>query len=588
MSVMKYKDPSSGEWVKVGGIFSDGSGNDTIPEYVRAEAERVAKLVQSRQNPNTITFFACSDTHYYSPDNATAYANAAKIHEAVVSMGQAMGLIREQVHIDFAAMLGDMTWDSIESGTDEVLSEMRFVNVCLSEGFGNLPQFRMEGNHDDAYESGMNLTAAQIFANIGAWNDGAVYGDRASGYCYRDFEGVKLRVIALNSSQYSGSAAQFNPEQITWLAKALDLSNKGADWRSIILSHHPLDWGRNGGTDPTSTINAASGLIASFHGHIHNFLTGTVTNTELPRISIPNAGYSRENQYGESYGINWKEGTTYSKTPGTVENTSFCVVTIDLAEKKIYADHYGAGYDRIIPYDGAELNTFTVTNHLTHVSNSNQSAVVNEGSAYSATLTADDGYAISSVTVTMGGNPVAVSGSTINIASVTGNIVITATAVESPTGGNYTNLVPKATTTPGGTEIYDGKGYKDGYYVSSGQNFNADAACVAVGFIPFKTDDVIYIRCPNADITTNSHVRFYTYYSDGDTQLLSATLASVDADEFNWVNGNGTVMATVNRLGERYYKLTPSVSEYTGNHYYRISLYGTGEGLIITHNEPIE
>ena len=338
----------------INGTSYDGSEavavvTDPIPSYVRTEAERVAKVVQSRQNANTITFLACSDIHYYSPDNASSNVNADKMHEAVVSMGQAMGLIRERCHIDFAAMLGDMTWDYGETH-DEALAEMRFVNTCLSEGFGSLPQLRMEGNHDDGYESGASLTAGEIFANIGAWNDGAVYGDRAAGYCYRDFEDVKLRVITLNSSQYSGSAAQYNAEQVTWLTEVLDLSEKGEDWCSIVVGHHPLDWGRNGGVDPVPVVKSAGGLLGTFHGHIHNFLVGDITGTEVKRIAIPNAGYSRENQYGTSYGVNWKESTTYSKTPGTAQNTSFCVVTIDLEQQKIYADHYGAGYSREIDY----------------------------------------------------------------------------------------------------------------------------------------------------------------------------------------------------------------------------------------------
>ena len=322
---------------------------DPIPDHIRKEAERVAEVVRSRQNANTITFLACSDIHYYSPDNAASNVNAEKMEEAVVSMGLAMELIRQQVDIDFAAMFGDMTWDNGET-KDELLAEMRFVNDCLYNGFYGIPQFRFEGNHDDAYESGNALTSDDIFENIGSGNEGAVYGNSEAGYCYRDFEKVKLRVICLNSSQYSGSSFLMDSAQVAWLENALDLSSKGTDWRSIILSHHPLDWGKAGGENPTEVINSATGLIASFHGHIHNFLTGTVSNTELPRISIPNAGYSRENQYDEAYGINWKESTTYNKTPGTAENTSFCVITIDLAEEKIYADHYGAGYDRIISY----------------------------------------------------------------------------------------------------------------------------------------------------------------------------------------------------------------------------------------------
>lgn len=586
MSVIKFKNPETGEWVTVGGIYSNGSGNDAIPAYVRTEAERVAKVVQSRQNANTITFFACSDIHYSSPTNASPHVYAQQMEEAAASMGQAMGLIRQRVHIDFAAMLGDMTWDYGEASSDEILKEMQFVNACLSEGFGSIPQLRMEGNHDDAYESNNDLTAAQIFANIGAWNEGAVYGDRAAGYCYRDFEGVKLRVICLNSSQYSGSAAQYNAEQVTWLAKALNLSSKGAYWRSIIIGHHPLDWGRNGGTDPTATINAASGLIASFHGHIHNFLTGTVTNTELPRIGIPNAGYSRENQYGESYGINWKENTTYSKTPGTAQNTSFCVITIDTAKKKIYADHYGAGYDRVISYDDLVMAYIVVTNNLTNITNSNTATIVEEGKAYSATLTANSGYTISNVTITMGGTDItstAYSGGNITIGAATGPIVITATAEATSTPDvppvGYTNLVTTSID-PATGEVYNGvgKGYKNDVYGSdSGEGSTPDTSCVLTGLIAYGNgrDTPIYIK--GADITAASHCRILGFDINRKCYFQAAAGSSINT------------YFTVESLGDKYYKVTPITSKITGQtDYLRFSLIGEGENLIITINEPIE
>ena len=584
----------------INGTAYDGSKavsvvTDPVPSYVRTEAERVAKVVQGRQNANTITFLACSDIHYYSPGNASSNVNADKMHEAVVSMGQAMGLIRERCHIDFAAMFGDMTWDYGETH-DEALAEMRLGNTCLSEGFGSLPQLRMEGNHDDGYESGASLTAGEIFANIGAWNEGAVYGDRAAGYCYRDFDSVKLRVIALNSSQYSGSAAQYNAEQVTWLAKALNLSEKGAGWRSIILGHHPLDWGRNGGTDPTATINAASGLIASFHGHIHNFLVGTVSNTDLPRIGIPNAGYSRENQYGESYGINWKESTTYSKTPGTATNTSFCVVTIDTAAKKIFADHYGAGYDRVIPYDDVVLATYTVTNNLTNVTNSSSATEVEEGWSYSATLTAFGGYAIASVVVKMGGVDItstAYSGGKITISSVTGDIVITAVAVESDTPDqppvSYTNLVPTsidpATQAIYGVD-YNGDGTPDGYkndvYGSgAGEGSSADANCVLTGLITYGNDISTPIYVKGADVTTASHCRILGFDNKYDCYFQAAAGSAI------------TTYFTVETLdaSAKYYKVTPIRSAITGQtDYLRFSLINPdgGANLIITVGEPIE
>lgn len=560
-----------------------GSVADSIPDYIREEAERVAKVVESRQNANTITFLACSDIHYYSPNNATPNVNAEKIEEAVVSMGLAMELIRKQVDIDFAVMFGDMTWDYGET-RDEQLAEMRFVNDCLYNGFHGIPQFRIEGNHDDAYGAGNELTSAEIFENIGAWNDGAVYGDKDAGYCYRDFEKAKLRVICLNSSQYSGGSFLMDSAQVDWLKTVLDLSNKGADWQSIILSHHPLDWGKAGGENPTEVINSATGLIASFHGHIHNFLTGTVTNTKLPRISIPNAGYSRENQYDEAYGTNWKESTTYRKTPGTAENTSFCVVTIDLAEEKIYADHYGAGYDRIIPYGNAELANFKVDNQLTNVNNSNPSSVVKEGSEYRATLKASQGCQLKSVTVTMGNDSVEVNGGIIHIPTVTGDIVITAVAEKSSSSTNYTNLVPSATAAINGTEIYNGNGYQNGAYVSDGGTFGSDPDCVAVGYLKLNAGDVIYIS--GADLAKQNHVRLYIQSQNGNAYRYFLNPIINDGQ---WADASGNVGMTIEKLGNMYYKLTP-VSGLIGSEavYYRVSLCGTGENLVITHNEPIE
>lgn len=75
---------------------------------------------------------------------------------------------------------------------------------------------------------------------------------------------------------------------------------------------------------------------------------------------------------------------------------------------------------------------FSVTQNLTNCSSSYSREVTEGGTAFAATLTADVGYTINTVTITMGGTDVSqyYSGGTINIPSVTGNIVITATAVE--------------------------------------------------------------------------------------------------------------------------------------------------------------
>lgn len=83
---------------------------------------------------------------------------------------------------------------------------------------------------------------------------------------------------------------------------------------------------------------------------------------------------------------------------------------------------------------GGGVTSFDVTNDLTNVNNSNAAVSANEGSAYLAALTADTGYTIDSVEVTMGGTDVTATAynsdnGVIYITNVTGAIVITATAV---------------------------------------------------------------------------------------------------------------------------------------------------------------
>ena len=78
---------------------------------------------------------------------------------------------------------------------------------------------------------------------------------------------------------------------------------------------------------------------------------------------------------------------------------------------------------------------YSITNTLTNCTNSNSATTINEETAYSATLTAISGYIMSTVTITMSGTDITSTAydsetGAISIASVTGNIVITAEAIE--------------------------------------------------------------------------------------------------------------------------------------------------------------
>lgn len=77
---------------------------------------------------------------------------------------------------------------------------------------------------------------------------------------------------------------------------------------------------------------------------------------------------------------------------------------------------------------------YTVTNTLTNCTSNNSATTATQGTSYSATITASDGYTLdgATVSVTMGGTNItstAYADGVITIANVTGDIVVTATAV---------------------------------------------------------------------------------------------------------------------------------------------------------------
>lgn len=85
--------------------------------------------------------------------------------------------------------------------------------------------------------------------------------------------------------------------------------------------------------------------------------------------------------------------------------------------------------------DPSEVTYFNVQQILAHVSSSYAESSIDSGDAFEATLTADDGYTIGNVVVTMGGEDItstAYDSTTdeISIASATGDIVVMATASE--------------------------------------------------------------------------------------------------------------------------------------------------------------
>lgn len=87
---------------------------------------------------------------------------------------------------------------------------------------------------------------------------------------------------------------------------------------------------------------------------------------------------------------------------------------------------------------------YTITNTLSNATNTNTATEIEENQSYTATITANEGYSINSVIITMGGKDITntvYNNGNINIANVTGNLVITVkcTEIVEPTSYSITN-----------------------------------------------------------------------------------------------------------------------------------------------------
>jgi formylmethanofuran dehydrogenase subunit D len=208
-----------------------------------------------------------------------------------------------------------------------------------------------------------------------------------------------------------------------------------------------------------------------------------------------------------------------------------------------------------------ELDTnvyFNVTNTLTNCATSNSAAQVSEGGSYSATITANSGYQLSSVKVTMGGANVtasAVSGGNINITNVTGDIVITAVATEVQSGPSYTNLAD-----PTSSE------WMDGHKISSSGVVETASGTTLMNTIPCVKGDIVRVKGATTIIVA--------MYKDN-TFYKRATVTS-PSDQYT----NPVVNGDYTEFGIAYAGVT-SIRAYG-------TLSGTAEDVIITVNEPIE
>ena len=163
---------------------------------------------------------------------------------------------------------------------------------------------------------------------------------------------------------------------------------------------------------------------------------------------------------------------------------------------------------------------YSIKNNLTNCTNSNKAISIVEGESYSATITANNGYELKSVTVTMGGSTVSVNGGNINIASVIGDIVITAEAEEKVVTPDYTNVLPLSIDANGndykGTNGEDG--YKTGVKISTTSGSESSASACASGFIPLAIGEHSQVRIKNITVSSSSSINNIVFYNEDKTK----------------------------------------------------------------------
>ena len=579
-----------------------------IPTYVKDEALSVAAKVKNVQNANTLTFFVISDPHHCASqsDGWAAQTNKSNLH---AMMGAK--ILAYALDSDFSVFNGDFTFGNSATTVDQLKEQVGEIKKWFGEAFRGIPQFFTVGNHDTG-EYNQLVGAEYCMSEIMGASDATAFGSENIGKpYYYDLTDKKVRIICLNTceGEMNGSDVYaISDGQLEWFANTLkDVGGKSdaSAWGIIVIGHYPLDLGGarflsdvlyqyiQGGTYTRNSVSVnfagsnGATFIGNFHGHthclksdkLHYYNNGTTpTAYDAHRLATPAMSFYRNNEYTSAvYGVVFGEDTSYPKTADTGDDTAFCVNVVDPVEQVIYSICYGAGYDRTISYGATVYHS--ITNALTNVTTNNAAVSAEDGTAYSATIAAANGYTMGSVIVTMGGTDITATAynadtGVISIAAVTGDVVITANATKVIL---YHNLVPTAVDSSGVSAPYT-----DGKMLSSSGGISDNSGFTTTGFIPFDGGANHIYRIGGEEIAWNTYGCRIAWY----TASYSIKGSVTNYDKIGASIYYPTKVEDANAAAA--FSTDINVSPPQGAAYFRVSAKGSGEKLIITLDEPIE
>ena len=478
-----------------------------------SDGSRVGEIPLGAFKPNygerLYRFGLLSDVHN---EDSQATENAQDFINALTELNN-------KESIEFICITGDLTQYSYNTGN--IATEMTLYQNNLNAAGVNKPVYVTTGNHDCPGSTDVDYTTFYQKAGL---SDIAPSSGATASYevtkTHTTSGGVTVtdHFLFLTMRRYEFTSSTYYDADITWLGNKLEAYKND---RCFVFTHMFFpDYAGNlnriypsgnwlSGPQLTSLKNLIDSYPRSywFSGHSHwkwylqkyqdkaniyptsnsGRTTGWAVHIPSCASPIDSDGSSRVSMPLQSEGgvVDVYEdyvdirGIEF-KGPG---DSNYNMKYIPVAQYRLYTE---AGVEPSTPWN--------ITYYSNNVTLSSYDSTVSRNAPLHITVTPNSGFAISSLTVEMGGVDVtdtAVSGTTISIASVTGDVVITVSAVSADYSVSYTlNESVSSNTTTGvvsgsaySTTIRQNSGYKvTGITVTmGGTNLSSTAVSVING-----------------------------------------------------------------------------------------------------------
>lgn len=562
-------------------VITDGNTNNTITKSVQAGAIKIYNLT-----PNIISTFFVIDS------------NNKIIQQGVIKPTGTCRMIY-MTNVDNVRDIGGWSCDGgtikygkLFRGGDVygVLTEDGAAQALDMLGIEKEIDLRFDSDLNGRTESGFGNSVDMLHVDM-TWND--LNYQKNSGNIKKIFDPLFDYVIAEHPTYFHCSAGADRTGVVALLCEAiLGMSQSDMDkeyeltcfYSGVENDNQARRRNETVWTREINIINSYSG--ATFRDKAVNYMVSC-------GITIEKINAFRAAMINGIPDILTADINTY-----TVTNTLTNITTDNNATS---AKQYQSYIAKILPDDGKIIENIkvtmggtditgavfdgnttilrrSITKNLTQCASSNARIYVIDGQSYVTNLIANEGYGIDSVSITMGGVDVSTfyKDGIISIPEVTGDIVITATAIAQ--GPAYTNQIPISTDSTGA--IYNNIGYKDGYQISSSGVDEEYGHKSVTGFIPIKKGDTIRIKgVYNNDVNS---CRMCTY--DNSKTYKATRNGSIFATTGSYSLVNGIMTYTPNEYfvddATRYFRFSCDTGAHTGEE--------DGSKLIITINEPIE